>query len=118
MMLDIILIVILLGGFLVGLKRGFVLQIVHLTGFFVSIIVAYLFYGQLAPHLKRLIPYPNFGDGTNLLLSFMNAETFYYNGIAFVILFIGTKIAMRILGSMLNFLVDLQQLTKYNQKTF
>ncbi len=114
-MVDLILIGLLIGGFLIGFKRGFILQIVHLSGFIVSLVVAYLFFDDLAPHLKLWIPYPNLGDGTSTILSVLNVENIYYKGIAFAILFFGTKIAMHILGSMLNFLADLPFLRTINR---
>ncbi len=113
-MLDIILIVLLIGGFLIGLRRGLVLQLIHLTGFIISIVIAFLFSNDLAPHLRLWIPYPNLGDGTGTLLSVLNVEDIYYRGIAFAILFFGTKIALHILGSMLDFLADLPILRTIN----
>ncbi|MFA8437902.1 CvpA family protein [Pueribacillus sp. YX66] len=113
-MVDLILILLLLCGFLIGLRRGLVLQIVHLSGFIVSLIMAYVFFDDLAPKLKLWIPYPNLGDGTSTVLSILNVEDIYYKGIAFAILFFGTKIAMHILGSMLDFLADLPILRTIN----
>ena len=46
-MLDLIILIILGFGFLIGLKRGFILQIIHLTGFIIAFIIAYLYYDQL-----------------------------------------------------------------------
>ncbi|TLS39172.1 CvpA family protein [Pseudalkalibacillus caeni] len=115
-MVDLILLVILVGGFLVGIRRGLILQVVHLTGFIVSFIVAYMYFGDLAPHLKLWIPYPSFGEGdsTNMVLDAINFEATYYRGIAFAMLFFGTKIIMQIIGSMLDFLADLPILRTIN----
>lgn len=114
-MVDLILILLFLGGFFIGLRRGLVLQIVHLTGFFVSLIVAYIFFDDLAPHLKLWIPYPKLGDGAGILLSVLNVEDIYYRGIAFAILFFGTKIAMHIIGSVLNVLMSFPILRTVNR---
>lgn len=114
-MIDLILVLLLLGGFFIGIQRGLVLQIVHLTGFIVSLIVAYIFFDDLAPHLKLWIPYPNLDDGVGLFMSVLNVEDIYYRGIAFAILFFGTKIAMHIIGSILNVFMSLPILRTINR---
>jgi len=67
-MLDLIILIILGFGFLIGLKRGFILQIVHLTGFIIAFIIAYLYYDQLAPKLTLWVPFPNFSSDSALSL--------------------------------------------------
>src|SRR5699024_12326305 len=57
-MVSFIILLVLFFGFLMGLRRGFVLQLVHLVGFFVSFIVAVLFYKRFSQHLSMWIPYP------------------------------------------------------------
>lgn len=61
-MLDIIILILLLMGTLLGLKRGFILQFIRLTSFILSIAFASLFYKNVAPHLKW-IPAPDFSAG-------------------------------------------------------
>lgn len=114
-MVDLILILLFLGGFFIGLRRGLVLQFVHLTGFLVSLIVAYIFFDDLAPHLKLWIPYPDLSDGAGILLSVLNVEDIYYRGIAFAILFFGTKIAMHLIGSILNVIMSFPILRTVNR---
>ena len=116
-MVDLILFIVLVGGFLIGLRRGLILQVVHLAGFIVSFIVAYLYFKDLAPHLKLWIPYPSFGNeasSTAMVFEAINLEATYYSGIAFALLFFGTKIIMQIIGSMLDFLADLPILRTVN----
>jgi uncharacterized membrane protein required for colicin V production len=115
-MLDLAILLILGIGFLIGLKRGFILQIVHLTGFIAAFIVSYLYFDDLAPKLKLWVPYPELSDGSMMSLIFSNAdlETAYYRAIAFALLFFGTKIFMQILGSMLDFLAHLPLLKQIN----
>ncbi|MFS8631063.1 MAG: CvpA family protein, partial [Bacillales bacterium] len=48
-MLSLAIIIILIFGFLVGLKRGFILQVIHLTGSIIAFLVAYIKYDDLAP---------------------------------------------------------------------
>ncbi|MFD2213721.1 MULTISPECIES: CvpA family protein [Metabacillus] len=116
-MLDFVLFIILLFGILVGLKRGFILQFVHLTGFIIAYIVAYQYFDDLAPKLKLWVPYPATSDGPAILslLSGEDLEGAYYRAVAFVILFIGTKIVMQIIGTMLDFVALLPILKQLNR---
>jgi uncharacterized membrane protein required for colicin V production len=118
-MIDIILLLILIGGFLIGLRRGLILQIVHLTGFIASFIVAYLYFDDLAPRLKLWIPYPantlELDQTFAIFLGAFNMESAYYRAIAFAILFFGIKIFLQIIGSMLDFLADLPILRTINR---
>ncbi|MFJ7637491.1 CvpA family protein [Peribacillus sp. NPDC097264] len=116
-MLDLAILAILLIGVLIGLKRGFILQLVHMTGFIVAFIIAYVFYGDLAPNLKMWIPFPSIGDSSTLNMFFesVGLETAYYNAIAFAIVFFATKILWQMLGSMLNFITYLPILKQLNR---
>ncbi|MGD7047724.1 CvpA family protein [Rossellomorea marisflavi] len=116
-MLDIILLVLLLFGFLIGLKRGFILQVIHIFGFIASFIVAYLYYDQFAPKLTLWIPYPNLDDQMALKMIFQagNMEDAYYRVIAFTIIFIAVRIILQIIGSMLDFVAHLPILKQVNK---
>lgn len=115
-MLNIILITILIIGCIVGLKRGFILQLLHITSFFIAFIISVAFYKDLAEHLYMWIPYPQFGnsEALQLLLDTLNAETAYYNGISFFIIFFAVKIVLQILGSMLDFLARIPIIKQLN----
>jgi len=115
-MLNIILIVILLVGFIIGLRRGFILQLIHLTSYFIAFLVATLFYKQLAGHLTLWVPYPQFGDEEIIksLLNTVNAEEAYYNGISFILIFFVVKIVLQIIGSMLDFVANIPVIKQLN----
>lgn len=114
-MIDVIIFVLFIGGFLVGIKRGFVKQIFQLTGFVVSFFVAYLFFDSLAVLLPQWIPYPSLENQEwSLLLDTLQAEMVYYRSIAFATLFFGTKLLWNIVGSMLDLLTDLPILRTLN----
>ncbi|WP_170007869.1 CvpA family protein [Bacillus fonticola] len=115
-MLDIILLGLLALGFLVGLRRGFILQTIHMTGFIISFIVAFLYYDKLAPRMNLWVPYPTFGEPETMELLFegTDLETAYYNAISFAILFFVSKILLQILGSMLDFVAHLPVLKQLN----
>ncbi|QHS22959.1 CvpA family protein [Virgibacillus sp. MSP4-1] len=114
-MVDIILLAILLVGLFIGLKRGFIMQVMHLTGFIIAFIIAALYYDKLAPILTMWIPYPDFGqEGFGAFFDNMPLETAFYNGIAFVILFFIVKIVLQIIANMLDFIAELPILHSVN----
>ncbi|MFP5114470.1 CvpA family protein [Bacillaceae bacterium C204] len=115
-MLDLAIIIFLIIGFFVGLKRGFILQLVHLIGFIIAYVAANSYYEQLAPKLTLWIPYPNFGNVSSLkiLTDSSNMETAFYRAIAFVIIFFAVKVLLQIIGSMLDFVAHLPVLRQLN----
>ncbi|MEH7176437.1 CvpA family protein [Neobacillus vireti] len=115
-MLDLAIILLFVFGFFIGLKRGFILQFVHITGFIIAYIVAYLYYGDLAPKLTLWVPYPNLGTTSplKLLSENGNMEEAFYRAIAFVIIFLAVKILLQIIGSMLDFIAHLPILRQLN----
>lgn len=115
-MLNLAISVILFIGFLVGLKRGFILQVIHLTGFVIAFIVAYMYYEELAEKILLWIPYPSFGDESAIqfLFNSVNLENAYYRAIAFVMIFFAVKILLQIIGSMLDFVANLPILKSLN----
>ncbi|GIN38707.1 CvpA family protein [Heyndrickxia sp. FSL K6-6286] len=108
-MINLVILLILVIGFFVGLKRGFILQLIHITGFIIAFIIAYMYFKDLAPHLKLWIPYPALDDNNSIamLLKGMNLETAYYRAIAFAIIFFAVKIILHIIGSALDFVARL-----------
>jgi uncharacterized membrane protein required for colicin V production len=116
-MLDLAIIAILIIGFLIGLRRGFILQLIHLTGFIVAFIVAYIYYDELAPKLKLWIPYPSLGHSSTMKMIFdgTGMDTAYYNAISFAIIFFAAKIVWQMIGSMLDFIAHLPILKQLNR---
>jgi uncharacterized membrane protein required for colicin V production len=115
-MLDLAIILLLVFGFFIGLKRGFILQLVHLTGFIIAYIVANLYYDDLAPRLTLWVPYPNLGTTSplKLLSEDGNMEEAFYRAIAFIIIFFAVKILLQVIGSMLDFIAHLPILKQLN----
>lgn len=116
-MISLLLLLILLFGFLMGLKRGFVLQLMHLVGFIIAFIVAAVNYKKLASYLAHWIPYPELNESAMWAVfnSTMPLESAFYNGIAFVLIFFLTKIILQIIASMLDFLAQLPVLRHINK---
>lgn len=115
-MLSIILLLILIFGFFIGLKRGFVLQLMHSIGFLLAFIVATLTYRTLAEQLSLWIPYPDITDDTVLavFLNTMPLEHAFYNAVSFAIIFFAVKVVLQIIAAMLDFLARLPILRTLN----
>ncbi len=115
-MLDLIILIFLIFGFLIGLKRGFILQFIHLAGFIIAFIIAYMYYDKLAPKLTLWVPYPDFraDSALSLLMDNVNLEDAYYRAIAFVVIFFAVKIVLQIIGSMLDFIAQIPILKQLN----
>lgn len=116
-MLDIILLIIFAASILVGLKRGFIVQAIHLASFFVALIVAYIYYKPLAEKFVLWIPYPGVTDSSSmvLVLDSLNVDETFYRIIAFAIIFFVVKIALQILGSIFDFITYLPILNSVNR---
>lgn len=115
-MITIILLLFLLFGFLMGLKRGFILQLFHLAGFIIAFIAAVMYYSKLAPKLALWIPYPELSDSSWAdFLQAMPLEKGFYNAIAFAIIFFAVKIILQIIASMLDFVTKLPVLNSVNK---
>jgi uncharacterized membrane protein required for colicin V production len=115
-MLDLAIIIILIIGFFVGLKRGLIMQLFHLVGFIIAYIAARTYYDDLAPKLTLWIPYPSRGENSTLKLLTDSAdmEAAFYRAISFVIIFFAVKILLRIIGAMLDFIAHLPVLKQLN----
>ncbi|WP_174613986.1 CvpA family protein [Virgibacillus ihumii] len=116
-MVDLFLIIVLIFGFLMGLKRGFILQTFHLLGFITAFIIAAIYYDVLSDRLALWIPYPELGNSSAWVdfLESMPLEVAFYNAVAFAIIFFAVKIIMQIIASMLDFVADLPVLKSVNK---
>lgn len=116
-MVTLLILFVLIFGILMGIRRGFILQIVHLTGFIISFIVATMYYKELAGHLSLWIPYPDLGNGTiwAIFLTSMPLENAFYNAISFAIIFFVAKIILQVVGSMLDFVANFPVLRSFNK---
>src|SRR5690625_4148561 len=100
-----------------GLKRGFILQLFHLVGYFVAFFVARKYYDTLAPKLSLWIPYPDLmGDSTwAVFLKTLPLENAFYYSISFAAIFFATKIALQIVTSMLDFIAAIPIIRPINK---
>lgn len=115
-MISLLIFIVLIFGLLMGLRRGFVLQVVHLVGFFIAFIVASIYYKKLAGKLSLWIPYPDLTNDSAwaIFLNSMPLENAFYNSVAFAIIFFITKFIIQIISSMLDFVASFPILRKIN----
>lgn len=116
-MVSIILLLLLSFGFLMGLKRGFVLQVFHLIGFIASFFVAVKYYSQLAAKLSLWIPYPELSNdgGWAVFLKSLPLENAFYNAVSFALIFFSVKVILQIIASMLDFVAELPLISIINR---
>lgn len=115
-MLDLAVVIILIFGFLIGLKRGFILQLIHMIGLIIAFIAAYLYYDDLAPKLRLWIPYPdiNATGAIQMVLDGVSFDEAFYRAIAFAIIFFAVRIVLAIIGSALDIVASLPILRTLN----
>ncbi|MEG0137901.1 MAG: CvpA family protein [Bacilli bacterium] len=82
---DIIILIIIGFGALVGFKRGFIRQLVSFFGFFLSVILAFSFKGMLSQILFRILPFFTF-KGPLAGVSVLNI--LFYEVLSFLILLV------------------------------
>lgn len=107
-MIDIIFLVLFALGILTGWRRGFIRSLIRLLGFLLSLYLAYHYYEQTASTLRRLFPIE---ISNNQIINF---EQFIYEIVAFAVLFIGTRLVITLLGSLLNGVFQLPLLKQVN----
>ncbi|WP_034680163.1 CvpA family protein [Caldalkalibacillus mannanilyticus] len=117
MNIDLVIFILLIIGILMGYRRGFVLQVIHLCSFIVSYFVAYRFFREVSPHLQSWVPYPfaNQEVGSTSILQWFNVESLFYSVLAFALLFFGTRIALKLIGRLLHLVTFLPVLNFANR---
>ncbi|TCT25048.1 putative membrane protein required for colicin V production [Melghiribacillus thermohalophilus] len=115
-MVDIFIFILIIMGIFIGLRRGFIMQFMHLTGFIIAFVFAVIYYDNLAPLLELWIPYPEIQDDSTwaIFVNTLPLEHAFYNAVAFAILFFGVKIILQIVANMLDFIAELPVLNSFN----
>ncbi|MEG0258958.1 MAG: CvpA family protein [Lysinibacillus sp.] len=116
-MLDLIILIVLLAGLIVGGKRGLIVQVMHLTSFIIALIVAYIYYKPLAEKFVFWIPYPGVTDSGSLsiVIDNLDLDSTFYQVIAFAFIFFAVKVALQILASVFDFIKYLPVLASVNR---
>jgi uncharacterized membrane protein required for colicin V production len=107
------------GGLILGYYRGFVGQLISFAGLFVAYIVAYKFYGTLAPVLRSTISLPSFEayQKYEFIIKGLNLETYFVNALSFALLFFGVKLVLVVAGQVLNLIAKAPGLNMVNRWT-
>lgn len=114
-MLSILILVCLLLGFIVGFRRGFLLQVIHFLSMFASYIIAYLYYQPLAKQIYNYIPFMTIPeDVSKFIFHNIDLEKAYYNVVAFAIIFFVSKIVLQIVISLFDVLSNVPILKYIN----
>ena len=96
---DIVILIFLAFGALIGFKRGFTRQLVSLVGIFVIIILSFLFKNPVSVFLYNNLPFFNFGG---IFKDITVLNILVYEVIAFFIVFFVLTIIFRILVKITN----------------
>ncbi|TQR19863.1 CvpA family protein [Psychrobacillus vulpis] len=105
-MLDILILILLVAGLITGARRGLIVQLIHMTGFIIALIVSYTYYKPLAEKFVLWIPFPAVTASSKLTIAVESLELdqTFYRIIAFALIFIVVKFALQLLASMFDFL--------------
>ncbi|MHA6259407.1 CvpA family protein [Sporosarcina sp. CAU 1771] len=105
-MLDLLIVFLLLAGLITGFRRGLIVQIIHMTGFIIALLVSYKYYEMLAEKFVLWIPYPGVTAGSKLSFAVeeLDLDETFYRLLAFVLIFIIVKFALQLIASMFDFL--------------
>ncbi|ALS79033.1 CvpA family protein [Planococcus kocurii] len=105
-MLDILLVILLIGGIIVGAKRGFIVQLIHMIGFVVALVAAYKYYKPLSEYFVLWIPYPAINENSQftLVVDQLDLDQTFYQLLAFALIFFVVKFALQLIASMFDFL--------------
>lgn len=113
-MIDALLLFFLILGTVIGLRRGFVLQSMHLIGTIGALIIARLFYQQLADKLDLIVPYPSTQLDNSVLLNWIDGEHAFYRAVSFVFLFVVGKVVLQMVATVFDYLAQLPLLKQLN----
>lgn len=105
-MVDILILILLIAGFITGAKRGLIVQLIHMTGFIIALVVAYTYYKPLAEKFVLWIPFPAVTAGSKLTIAVetLDLDQTFYRIIAFALIFIAVKFILQLVASMFDFL--------------
>lgn len=105
-MLDLLIVLLLLAGLITGFRRGLIVQVIHMTGFIIALIVAYKYYELLAEKFVLWIPYPGVTAGSKLTFAVeqLDLDETFYRLLAFVLIFLIVKFGLQLIASMFDFL--------------
>ncbi|MFC4075696.1 CvpA family protein [Salinithrix halophila] len=111
-LLDWIIVLLVVGGLFQGYRKGLIKETASLISVLLGIYVAWQFSGDLAPALAKAIPLPE--TWTTGAVGLLPVEKVVYHSLAFLLLFLLTKIAVSIVASFLTQIANLPVLSHIN----
>lgn len=111
--MDWIIIVLIIGGLIQGYRKGLIKETVSLVGVLVALFVAYQFSSDVAPHLRALVPLPESLSGEGLV-KLLPVEKVIYQSMAFLLLFLITKLLLSFVASVLTRMASFPVLHQIN----
>jgi uncharacterized membrane protein required for colicin V production len=116
MILDIIIVALLVGGILSGLKKGLAYHIVSLASILLAFLTAVLFYKTVAREIQLWIPTPTSLSITKLdFLDNIDFGDALYGSISFMALFFVARFFLRIIGNAVIALFQVPVLNEVNK---
>lgn len=112
--LDFVIMLFLAASVWSGWRRGFVLQVFRLIGLIAALFVAFRFSPDLAKVIHEIIPFPASGD-TGFWMSLFSVDALVSRIVAFILLFVGTRLAVRFVSRMLNRVMGVPVLNVVNR---
>lgn len=105
-MFDLLIAFLLLGGLITGFRRGLIVQLIHMTGFIIALIIAFSYYKTLAEKFVLWIPYPGVTASSKLSFAVeeLDLDQTFYRLLAFVLIFFVVKFILQLFASMFDFL--------------
>lgn len=114
-MINIILLFFLILGSVIGLRRGFILQSLHLIGTIGAFIIARMYYAELAKHLVLIVPFPSTeGNYKSAFLNMITNEMTFYNVVSFIIIFFISKVLLQMVATVFDYIAQLPILKQMN----
>ncbi|MNC40689.1 Colicin V production protein [compost metagenome] len=115
--LDLAVLVLGLLAFILGYRRGFVLQLVSFLSLAVAWIAAYLFYDDLAPYVARFLPVEAWVDNSSYSswLKGLRLDQYVIGAVSFALLVFGVKLILTAAGHLLNILAKVPGLNLINR---
>ncbi|OGX68077.1 MAG: hypothetical protein A2189_08365 [Paenibacillus sp. RIFOXYA1_FULL_44_5] len=103
--IDLICLIVLVIYTIRGFVRGLIRQMVSAASFFIAVFAAYRYFAALAPIVKSYIPLPAFFHDTSYstFINQLDFPMYFYNAIAFFLIFFSVRLAIVIVGSLLHF---------------
>ncbi len=115
--LDVVIAVLVAGGAILGYNRGFINQLVSIAGLVISYILAYQFFDVVAPWIRKMLPINSLTSYNKFkfFIENLNLDTYFYNALAFTLIFVCVKIALVIAGHLLNIAAKIPGLSFMNK---